>query len=295
MSADHVKIYAAFLRNFIKLSQPFKIVVDASNGTAGVVAKALFEGTIVEAVCINDEVHPDFPAHGPNPMTSGASRGAAKKILETKAQMGVMFDADGDRIFLIDEKGLMLPSYATAYLLFKGAKPPYVVDELVFKALEQSGLYNTSELFPSKVGSFYIKDKLRDLDAEVAAELSGPFYFKDSFGLDSGMMALIKILNQLSVSSFSLGKLAAPARAIFVKNEDIKIKSGTWNKIEQNIREAYTKKTTIAERDGLTLDFGKKWLNIRPSNTEPLIRLTAGSATSEEAFSLIENLKKYCR
>lgn len=287
---NYLKIYSQFLNKYLKVARPLKIVCDASNGSAGPVLKETFKNhQKIKLILINQKPNGNFPAHGPNPLVQGAMEEAAKRVLKEKADLGAVFDADADRIFFIDDKGQMLPSYLTSIVLFKASRPPFVADELVYQSLRLLKIFSRKDLLPSKVGSYYLKTAMQKYKANVSAEYSGHFYFKDFFYADSGMLALIKMCNFISqnglLSEFLKSLPVFSIQAIEIKNADFKIYEREAKKI------ATIKKTKIERRDGISLVFKDGFLNLRASNTEPLIRLTAGARNKADCLDLLNLVK----
>ena len=290
---DHLKSYSEFLKNKLELKKPIKIVFDASNGATGKILRETFENyPKIEAIFINNEADPDFSAHGPNPLEPGAGINLEKKTKETEADLGVVFDADGDRAFFADNSGELLSSYLISLLLFKNQKPPFVVEEIVFQTLRVIGDISLDNLIVTKVGSLYIKEAMRKRGASVGAEYSGHYYFKDFFYTDSGILTAIKIINTLSVSDFTLKNFKESLPNHKIVTGTIPVKTSGWPKIKKEIKMSLEKETNIHldERDGITVEFSDSWLNIRPSNTEPLARLMAGAPTQEQAEFLLKKI-----
>lgn len=290
---NHTELYADFLKDHINLKRPLTVVADASNGTAGIILKALGTVPNLNLILINDTPDSDFPAHGPNPLLAGATDQAAKAVVENKADLGVVFDADGDRAFFVDEKGRFIPAYITATILFEHSKPPFVAEELVYKCLEHMGITKKTDIRPSRVGTYFVKQILKQATGTIGAEYSGHYYFKDFFNTDSGIFTMISLANNLSSLDMSISAYIESLPKHATSNEDIKLGDKAWPDIEAAIRKEYTKDgVTFETREGLTIDFGDRWINIRRSNTEPLLRFFAGATTEKEAADLIASVKK---
>ncbi len=290
---DYVQIYADYLKKHFDLSKPIKIVCDCSNGCAGIVVKKLTDIPNLEIVLINDTPDPDFPSHGPNPLAEGASKQIAEKIIETKADLGVMFDADADRAFMVDEKGEILPSFMTCFLLFRNHKPPYIAEELIYKSLQHIGGIDINSLIPSKVGSRFVKELLKKRKASTGGEFSGHYYFAEFFGVDSGIFAMIQVANSLSKikEPLSVFRNSLPKHEMI--NEQLKLGDKKWEDIQPKVKAyAESKNLKIETREGLTFDTGSAWVNIRPSNTEPILRFIGGSANPEEVRAMIRDIEK---
>lgn len=290
---DYVNLYTDFLKGYAKIGRPLSVVCDSSNGATGAILRKLLPGLgLASFALMNDDPDPDFPAHGPNPLLPGVLDSLSKAVVEKKADLGVAFDADGDRAFFVDEKGAVVPSFAIVALMAKDIKPPYVADELVFQALRSLRLFSDSELYPSRVGVYFIKEKMREVGGNLGGEFSGHFYFNDFFGSDSGIFSLVTVLNALSKEGRSLSEFAASLPRHAVANDDLNIAGKDWTVIQQRILDAYST-DTIERRDGISIVRPESWVSIRPSNTEPILRFYAGAPTLDEAKSLIGEIKAF--
>jgi phosphomannomutase len=322
---SYFEMYAEFLAKNIDLARPLSIVCDASNGPAGLVISALAD-TLKKAIAepsesknktgtnkkgelrnvpaftvINGEIDPDFGAHGPNPLVAGATDMLSKKVTETKADFGVIFDSDADRAVIVDDEGSALPAYVTALLLFKHSRSPYIADELLYQAIKHSNPLPADELIPCRVGSRFIKEKIKETGASRGAEISGHYYFKEFFGFDSGIFTMIIVANALSKSTGPLSDFRKSLRPHEVIADNIAFAESDANKsqhekilknIFKKLDASFSDRRFEEHRDGTTFDFGDSWLNIRTSNTEPLLRFTAGAPNKNSAQALIDRAKK---
>ncbi len=289
---DYTQIYADFLKTHIALKRPLKIVCDCSNGPTGMVLQKLINIPNLELIIINDNLDGDFPAHGPNPLVEGASDQASQKVLETGADFAVIFDADGDRAFFVDNKGQFMLSFMTTILLFKNREGGFVSDELVFQSLKHMKVFPEGTVHPSKVGSVFVKTKLQEIFGSTGAEFSGHYYFKDFFGADSGIFTMIQVANTVASLSSSISDFVATLPPQVLSNNEIKLGSLKWDEVQKKIESHYSGKNVgMTYLDGLTLDFGTTWLCIRPSNTEPILRVIGGSSNQEELDRIVEEVK----
>ena len=283
---EYFSIYADFLKAYLKPKRPIKVVMDCSNGTVGLVLESLFaDKHWRETVLLNKNPDGNFPAHGPNPLASGAADELARVVVDSKADLGAIFDADGDRVFFVDNLGRKLDPAAAAILLaenFKGGIVlPANVGPFVRKELSRRG----HETLNSRVGHYFLKKVMREKDLDFGAEQSGHFYFKKFFGLDSGIFAAIESIN--SVSGLT-GKLS----------DWVDTLSSRWISEETNFLVADKKKAIlelqnryaaaaveVSDLDGLSFQFSDWWFNVRPSNTEDLLRLNL-EADNQKLFNL---------
>ncbi|MES2408690.1 MAG: hypothetical protein V4509_00135 [Patescibacteria group bacterium] len=288
---DYKNIYIDFLKKKINLNKPLKVVFDVSNGPAGMIIKDLFAGTNVDAIVINDEIDSDFKAHGPNPLLDGASLQCKKAILENKADLGVMFDADADRAFFLDDKGEMIPACFVVGLLKSEFNPPYILDELVYQSVRLLKLASEAEMVPSRVGAYFIKETLRGQNADFGAEYSGHYYFKEFFNADSGIFAAITFLNSVSKMTKNLSEWQKEFGEHIVTTKEIKTEGKDMAVIYTEVEKSLGKRANrIDRRDGLTFVFNEFWVNIRSSNTEPILRIVAGGTGMESTTKEIEEL-----
>jgi phosphomannomutase len=287
----YLENYVAFLKSHIHLNKPITVVADCSNGSTGAILVALTDVPNLTLKLINEKPDGNFPAHSPNPLEPGALNQLTKAVLNIKADFGVAFDADGDRAFFIDEKGNILPGFLTCVLLFKNNKPPYVIEETVYQALKHLKLFKDTEIKPTKVGSLFIKEGLKEFKGSTGGEYSGHYYFDKFFGLDSGIFAFVEVANVVSHMTTSLSSFVNSIPAHTVINENVRIEGKNAQEILKKIESIYQSKAEIGHRDGITLDLGNTWINIRTSNTEPLLRLLAGASTEKETKKLIAEVK----
>lgn len=280
-SRDFKAEYTQFLKGFVDIRRPLKVVFDATNGPTGLIVRDIFAESPTDIILINSEIDPDFKAHAPNPLLPGAADSCAKAIAEHKADLGVISDADGDRAFFLDEKGEMIPACFITALLGKNFTPPFVVDELVYESLQFLDLIPESDLVPSRIGAYFIKKVIKEGSYTFGAEYSGHYYFKDFFGLDSGLFATLAVLNSISRMNMPISKW----KESFGEHEIVTIEISTIGKdMPKLLTDLESKYGTVAKniekRDGITFVFEDFWINIRSSNTEPILRIVAGGNQS---------------
>lgn len=281
---DYILKYTEFLKKHIDIKRPLKIVCDTSNGTTSIVLQRLVGVPNLQLIFINEKPDPEFPAHGPNPLIEGATKMLAEKVLETNADFGIAFDADGDRAFFVDDRGKLLPSYITAAIWFSHSTPPFIADELVYLSLTTSGIFNEQQIIPARVGAIFIKEEMQKNNAVLGAEFSGHFYFKDFFGLDSGIFSMVYTANMLSSQDKTLAQLHTGFLRQTLINSNIQFQNSTKEKILEAVKkETVSIAKSISEREGLTLITENGWINVRTSNTEPLVRISIGSKTKDLA------------
>src|SRR3990167_6992312 len=179
MNYEFINIYSDFLKKNLNPQKKLKVIFDCSNGTAGPILKQLtINNEQLTTYFINDKPDGNFPAHGPNPLKSGALKQLQNKVKKYKADLGIIFDADGDRVFFIDNLGRFINPDAIAKLLIWNLKPKKIIIDV-------------------RTG-WLIKKMMRKTNADFAAEYSGHYYFKNFFFVDSGILAAIEIINAIS-------------------------------------------------------------------------------------------------
>jgi len=304
---DYFQPYTDFLKKFLKPRQKLKVVFDCSNGTSGKVLKELFRksaignrGSKIEAIFINDKPDGNFPGHGPNPLAKGAMGQVQKAVLKHRADLGMIFDADGDRVFFMDDLGGTISPDETGYLLLQELKPKkFAIGPIAGELLKNSSYQILdSRFFVSKVGHYFFKKLMREKKIPLGLEHSGHYYFgfpKENFYFDSGILAAIHIINFLSHLNIKLStyldKLPKYCRSgeINFKFQIPNSKSQILEKVEKFYRKQGAK---ISKLDRLTVEFKGGWLNLRPSNTENLLRLNVEVASEKILKEKIKEVQK---
>jgi phosphomannomutase len=266
--------------------EPLRVVIDAANGMAGTMLPPVLEQVPVETVRCYFEPDGSFPNHEPNPLLPQNREFIVRKTLEEDADLGVAFDGDADRCFFVDDSGEFVPGdFVTALfaerLLEKepGAKVIYDVraSRAVPDTIERAG----GVPLVNRVGHAFIKARMRKENAAFAGEVSGHYYFRDFTQADSGVVPFLLMLELISKKGRRLSEILAPLRSrYFITGElntpvpDVALKL-------QELKERYGAEGRVSHLDGISVDFDDWHFNVRPSNTEPLLRLNL-EATSEQ-------------
>ena len=266
-----------------KVSRKLKVVIDAGNGMAGYTAPAVMAKLNVEVIPMYFELDGNFPNHEANPIEPNNLKDLQKKVKAVKADIGLAFDGDADRCFLIDEKGdLVSPSALTALIAVRELerKPGsnIIYNLISSKAVPEVIEENGGIPIRSRVGHSYIKKLMAESGAIFGGEHSGHFYFSDFWRADSGMLAALFALTELGSSKKTLSSLLAPYNRYFASGEINTEVKDIPSKL-QLIRDTYGKDHEIDELDGITISGDKYWFNVRASNTEPLLRLNVEGQT----------------
>ena len=275
---DYIKHIFSFIE--INKIKPFKIVVDAGNGMAGKVIPLLAKKLPVDIIPLGFNLDGHFPTRPSNPLEKGATNKAKKAIRKNKADFGFMFDGDADRIFLMDEFGNLVKSDVTILLLAKHflKKEPgkgIAYNLICSQAVPEFIKKWKGRPIKAKVGFVNIREKMIKNDGIMGGEVSGHFSFKDNFYWDSGFISFLVLLQIISESKKSVSKLAKELSPYFKSPEiNFKIKNQkSILNILKKIREKFSdgKQNCL---DGITVKYNNWWFNVRPSQTEPLLRLT---------------------
>ena len=263
--------------------RPLKIVVDAGNGMAGYTAPALFENLNVELIELYFELDGTFPNHEANPIDSANLKDLQKAVIKHKADIGLAFDGDADRCFLVDERGTIVdPSSLTALIaareLTKHPRSSILYNLISSRAVAEVIEENSGKPIRSRVGHSYIKKLMAESGAIFGGEHSGHFYFKNFWCADSGALAALHAIAALGEQKLTLSKLLKPFIR-YVSSGEINSKIGKPEKALRAIEEKYSKSGEVDHLDGLTVNGDTWWFNVRPSNTEPLLRLNVEAKT----------------
>jgi phosphomannomutase len=266
--------------------RPLKVVIDAANGMAGAMLPPVLERLPVEPVTCFFDPDGSFPNHEPNPLLPENREFIVAKTLEEGADLGVAFDGDADRCFFVDDRGEFVPGdFATALLaesvLAKepGAKVIYDVRAswAVPETIEAAG----GVPLINRVGHAYIKHRMRKDDAAFAGEVSGHYYFRGFSQADSGVVPFLLMLELISRKSRKLSEILAPFRARYFITGELNTPVGDVALKLQELKERYAAEGTVSHLDGISVDGGDWHFNVRPSNTEPLLRLNLEARSQE--------------
>lgn len=265
--------------------KPLKIAVDAGNGMAGKIFPEIEPYLPFEVEEMYFELDGTFPNHIANPLEAKNIVDIKKKIKDMSLDAGIAFDGDGDRAVLIDEKGealsgTVMTALLSEYFLKKNPGSTILYNAICGLAAKDTIEKNGGKAFRTRVGHSFIKSDMRKYGAIFAGEHSGHYYFKDNYMADSGLIAAIIGLYILSSSKMPLSKLVEPFRKAYYSIQETNFEIEDKSKIISKIADEF-KDYPQNDLDGLTVNFDGGWLNVRPSNTEPLIRLNAEANKKE--------------
>jgi phosphomannomutase len=262
-----------------------KIVVDAGNGMAGYTARPVFERLNVEMIEMYFDLDGTFPNHEANPLDAKNVRDLQKAVKKHKADIGLAFDGDADRCFLIDENGNVVnPSALTGLIaereLIRYPNASIIYNLISSRAVPEVVEENGGTAIRSRVGHSYIKKLMADTGAVFGGEHSGHFYFRDFWCADSGMLAALHAISALGNQPKPLSKILKNYQRYFSSGE-INSTVADSAAMLQKIETLYSGKDSITldSLDGLTVSSENWWFNLRASNTEPLLRLNVEAKT----------------
>lgn len=256
--------------------KPLTVAVDAANGMAGKVVPAVFGRLPFKLVPLYFELDGTFPNHPADPIQPDNLKDLQRAVLDERADIGLAFDGDADRVFLVDEGAEPVSGSLTTALVAKrilerhpGATVIHnvICSRVVPEVIAEGGGTAVS----SRVGHSFVKKLMAETGAVFAGEHSGHYYFKENFRADSGLAAALFVLEMMSVEAKPLSELLAPLRR-YAASGEINVRVDDQDAVIARVDEAYA--DGDADRtDGLTVSYEDWWFNVRPSNTEPLLRL----------------------
>ena len=277
--------YVKYLHSLVDLkdARKLKVVIDAGNGMGGFSVPKVFENSNFEIVPMYFELDGTFPNHEANPIEPANLVDLQKRVLAEKADLGIAFDGDADRAFFIDEKGQSItPSAITALIAKRELKrepgSTIIHNLITSRSVAEVVKENGGTARKTRVGHSFIKQVMKDTNAIFGGEHSGHFYFRDFWFADSGMLAALHVLAALGETKdgTTFSSLIKEFDRYFASGEintRVKDVSVTSKKVKEHF--AGSKDVQIEELDGLTFSGDTWWVNVRPSNTEPLLRLNA--------------------
>ena len=292
--------YVDYLLSLVDMSEMrrLKIVVDAGNGMAGYTAPAIFERLNVELIPMYFELDGTFPNHEANPIDPKNLRDLQKAVKKQKADLGLAFDGDADRCFLVDENGETVnPSDLTCLVAARElARVPgstiiynLISSRAVLEVVEE----NSGKGLRSRVGHSYIKKMMADSGAIFGGEHSGHFYFKDFWRADSGALAALHAIAALGSNNASISKILKPYQRYVSSGEINSVVSDAPAEMKK-IEEKYGSQSGVGidHLDGLSVNGDTWWFNLRSSNTEPLLRLNVEAKTQARMEKLRDEVLK---
>ncbi|GCE16916.1 phosphomannomutase/phosphoglucomutase [Dictyobacter kobayashii] len=277
---DVIDDYVQHALSFIDVSKlkPLKVVIDAGNGMSGLIMPRVFKHLPCELVPLYFELDGTFPHHPASPIEPENMVDVQKKVREVGADVGAAFDGDADRMFPVDEygnliDGSMVTLAVTNSLLQKQPGSTILYNLIVSKSVPELIEKLGGKGLRTRVGHSFIKADMRKANGIFGGEHSGHFYFRDNWFADSGLIALLIMLELISVEDKPLSEIIKPLDH-WVRSGEINSTVKDAQSKLKDLEEHFGKSAKAVDKlDGLTVDYGDWWFNVRPSNTEPLLRL----------------------
>lgn len=280
IESDYFEKILSYVGNVKKI----KVVVDTANSVGMLEADILKD--IMEIVPLYFELDGNFPNHEANPLKIETLKDLQDKVTQEKADLGIAFDGDADRVGFVNEKGEIITSDIITALIAKNVLFLDPNKTILYDLRSSKVVKEVIEAFGGKavmcrVGHAFIKKQLKDEDGVFAGELSGHYYFKDLYYAESSILAIINILSLMSRENKPISEIVNPLKKYFHTGEinfEVEVKDKVINSLE---RKYYAQAKNRFKLDGLSIEFKDWWFNVRPSNTEPLLRLNLEANTKE--------------
>jgi phosphomannomutase len=254
---------------------------------AGLTVPNVFHNLDMEIIHINKELDGNFPNHEANPLKHEMYDQLIKEVKKHKADFGAMFDGDADRIGFVDEKGNIIGCDIITALIAKTFKNERILYDLRSSWSVKEEIEKAKNIpVISRVGHSYIKKTMRKKDVIFGGELSGHYYYKEHFFTESGILTLIKVAQIIEKEKKKLSEIVKPINRYYQSgeiNSEVTDKEKKMKELEKIYKDA-----KILKLDGITIEYKDFWFNVRPSNTEPLLRLNLEAKTKD----LMEQKKK---
>ena len=263
-----------------------RVVIDAANGMGGVMLPPVLERIPIDAVPYFFEPDGTFPNHEPNPLLPENREFVIGRVLEDEAELGVAFDGDADRCFFIDDTGEFVPGDFVTALLAESMLEKYPGAKIIYDVRASWAVRETIEgaggiPLINRVGHAFIKQRMREEDAVFGGEVSGHYYFRDFYQADSGVIPFLLVLELVSKRGKPLSELLRAFRERYFLTGEINVPVEDVAVKLQEIKERFGSEGGVSHLDGISIE-GEDWhLNVRPSNTEPLLRLNLEARSKE--------------
>ena len=286
---DLLEEYAAHVRAFVDVQKlrPLKVVTDTANGMGGLVVPKVFGALPFELIMLFCELDGTFPNHPADPIQPENLVDLQSAVVDHGADVGLAFDGDADRVFLVDERAAPVSGSLTTALVAHGMLEKYpgatvlynlICSKVVPETIEESGGIPVR----TRVGHSFIKQVMAETGAVFGGEHSGHYYFRDNYRADSGIIAALVVLETMSASAMPLSELLAPYRRYADSGEINRVVPDPSRSIEEVEAHFAARGAAIDHTDGITVELDQWWFNLRPSNTEPMLRLNVEAATEAE-------------
>jgi len=284
-------VYPAFVErvlSFIDVSavKPLRVVIDAANGMAGAMLPPVLERLPIDAVRHFFEPDGSFPNHEPNPLLPENREFIVRKTTEENADLGVAYDGDADRCFFVDDTGEFVPGDFVTALLAESILAKELGGKVIYDLRASWAVPETIELaggvpLVNRVGHAYIKLRMREEDAVFAGEVSAHYYFRDFYQADSGVIPFLLTLELISKKGQKLSEILEPYRSRYFITGEINTPVADVALKLQELEEHFGAVGKVSHLDGISIEADDWHFNVRPSNTEPLLRLNLEARSRE--------------
>ncbi len=288
--------FAEHVRSFVAVEdlRPLKVVTDTANGMGGLVVPAVFSALPFRLEILFPELDGNFPNHPADPSQPENLVDRKQRVIATGADVGLAFDGDADRVFLVDDQGQTISGSTTTALVAKSMLSRFPGSKILYnlicsKSVPDIIVESGGIPIKTRVGHSFIKTVMGETDALFAGEHSGHYYFRDNFRADSGLIAAMVVLQVLSTSDRPLSQLRLDLERYSASGE-VNTKVQDVNGVIAFIENAYDGRGKMDHMDGLTVDLGDWWFNVRPSNTEPLLRLNLEARSDLEVATKVQEV-----
>ncbi|MHB1087944.1 MAG: phosphohexomutase domain-containing protein [Acidimicrobiales bacterium] len=277
---DLMREWVAHVHSFVDLGalRPLKIVADTANGMGGFIAPKVFSGLPFEVEIMYEALDGTFPNHPADPLNPANLRDLQARVLEVGADIGLAFDGDADRVFLIDEQaqpisGSTTTAMVASVMLKRNPGATILYNLICSKSVPEVIIEAGGVPVRTRVGHSYIKQIMAETNAVFGGEHSGHYYYRDNYRADSGIITALIVLELLCASARPMSEVAKPFKRFAASGEINTEVADPGAVVAALTRRLGDEGVAIDELDGLTADYGSWWFNLRPSNTEPLLRL----------------------
>lgn len=297
-SRDVLADFVAHVRSFVDVESlaPLKVVADTANGMGGLVVPAVFEGLPMALEVMYGELDGTFPNHPADPIQSENTADLRSRVVSVGADIGLAFDGDADRVFLVDEMGSGLSGSVTTAIIAAGILDGHpgetVIHNLICsKSVPEVVREHGGTPVRTRVGHSFIKEVMAQTGAIFGGEHSAHYYFRDNYRADSGLIAALVVIEQMSLSGKSLSELRRPFER-YVASGELNTRVDDPAAVIEIVADHYADAGFEADRlDGLTVDADDWWFNLRASNTEPLLRLNLEAADVEACAAKVAEVR----
>lgn len=296
-SRDLLADFADHVRSFLtdpSAIKPLKVVADTANGMGGLIVPAVFDPLPVTVEILYPELDGTFPNHPADPIQPANQVDLCKRVVETGADLGLAFDGDADRVFVVDEKGVGLSGSTTtslvASMMLEREPGATILHNLICsRAVPELVTEAGGTPVRTRVGHSFVKSVMAETGAIFGGEHSAHYYFRDNFRADSGIIAAMHVLEYVSTNDTPLSELRKRFERYSASGE-INTEVPDPGAVIEHVAQTYAEHSQD-RLDGLTVDCGDWWFNLRPSNTEPLLRLNLEAPTPDDVQRHVDEVR----